>query len=118
MPVPATITLGVVGVDGATIAWSREDAQDLTGQGRFAGSPDIVNETIAILSRRDPIVLPTGTHWQFLPFPLLRPVDVAAAMIVALQVEPDLTRLLADHPELSAALQIATGTDVNGSSHV
>lgn len=95
-----TVTIGVAGHDGATVAWSREDRDDLLGQGRFAGTPAVVDTVVAVLTARTPIVLPSGVRWTFLPAPALRPDDVAAAMYSALQVDADVSGLLAAYPTL------------------
>lgn len=94
------VNIGVAGYDGSVIAWSREDRDDLTGPGRFAGTPAVIDAALAILAARQPTVLPTGVRWQFPPEPALRAADVAAAMIAALQVDGDLGELLAQFPTL------------------
>lgn len=102
MTVPTAVTISVAGYDGSTIAWSREDRDDVIGPGRFAGTTEVVNQAVAILAARTQVLLPTGVYWQFPPAPRLRAVDVAAAMIAALQVDGDFTEVLADYPALAA----------------
>ena len=101
MAASKAIVLGLAGHDGATVAWCREDSTDLCGQGSFSGTPELVDQVMGILVRREPIDLPTMVQWTFLPDPQLRPEDVAAAMITAIEVDSDISGLLAQFPELA-----------------
>lgn len=94
------ITFGLVGRDGTVITWSREDPDNVCGQGSFSGDRVLIDQVTAILLERTPVVLPTEVVWTFLPAPQLRPADVAAAMIAAIQVDSDIEELLRKFPEL------------------
>ncbi|GAB33833.1 hypothetical protein GOOTI_083_00080 [Gordonia otitidis NBRC 100426] len=93
-------TFGLAGKDGSSVAWSRESVNDVDSPGALSGSPAVVNEVLRLLTLRQPITLPTGVRWTFAPEPQVHAVDVAAAMINAMQVDCDLHGILAAFPEL------------------
>lgn len=96
------ITFGLVGRDGFAVAWSREDAADDCAPGRFSGRQELVDEVKAVLILRAPVVVtqPNVAHY-FADEPLLRPVDVAAAMICAMQGSADTSALRRMFPQLA-----------------
>lgn len=106
-----SITFGVRSNDGLIVGWSREDAADDTAPGRFAGNQELVDEIKSVLLVRRPVVVtqPNVQH-HFAEEPLVRPIDVAAAMISAIQGSADTKTLRRMFPELAVE---ATGLSLH-----
>lgn len=109
-----SITFGIAGKDGSSVAWSREADDDVDSPGAISGSPPVVNEVLRLLTLREPIILPTGVRWTFAAEPQVRAADVAAAMMNAIQVDSDLAGLLEMFPELGAGADRAVLTTTVG----